>query len=333
MENLKKIKWAKEIRGTYKVIVAAVIIAFLVFVLLISAAPDDVPYSPNNYGWNGVHNLYSSFNIVPVNSIFDLPLKAQKSVLLIVQPTGAYSQSEGAAISSFVTAGGSVVDADNLGQSNSLLAYLGVGVAINQDLMIQDHTYNWKDPSLPIALVPTDSRNQFSFLSNVGAIALDVPSPLTLAANSAARVVGESSPLSFEIKRVNASSYNFLLANNNQQALANGPFPVAVSDQIGQGTLVVISDSSFFTNSILQIADNNVLVKNLFQNSTVYIDTSHWPPNTVSSLRAQLNQAFSILSGVPSRYFLTLGVVGLVVFLFPIRKPKEKVPNTARPRA
>src|ERR1700726_299034 len=49
-------------------IVGSLVLSFLLFLLLIAYAPDSVAFSPNNYGWNGLQDVYSAYGMHPVNS-------------------------------------------------------------------------------------------------------------------------------------------------------------------------------------------------------------------------------------------------------------------------
>jgi hypothetical protein len=301
-------------RIKHRSLIGSAIIGFLVFILLISSAPDAVPYSSNNYGWNGAHNLYSSYHVIQINSVSNLNSQNEsKSVLLIVQPVSNYSLAESDAIKHYLDSGGFVVIADSLGESNALLNSLGVGITVDDNLMIQDQTYNWKNPSLPTALIL--SNDHFKFASSVKALGVNVPSPLVI--EQGAQAVGISSPFSVALTRSSS------LFSSSEKVLETGPFAVAGAEKIGNGTVLVIGDSSFFTDSELGIANNGILARNLFQNSTVYVDTSHWPVNTVSSLKAEIAYVYSSIAFVPTRYVLTLGIVGLALFLFPYGKKIE----------
>lgn len=287
--------------GIIRSISGAVIIGLVLFVLLISLAPDAVPFSGNNYGWNGMQQVDSSYNVHPVNSLFLTP--NNNSVLLIVAPTSYYTASDASQALNFVKGGGTLVIADGTGFANSLLANMSAGIFITQD-HIQDPLYNWKSPSLPIALVQSSSHSEFSFLANVSALAMDNPSSITVT-SSKASILAYSSP------------YSYALSSSSSIG-KKGPFPMVAAEKIGQGTLIVIGGSTFFTNSVWKNADNSRLANNLLSNQTVYIDVSHWPLNTGESLKAQFLGAYSELAMFPMRYLFAIGAFVITALILPV---------------
>jgi hypothetical protein len=90
---------------------------------------------------------------------------------------------------------------------------------------------------------------------------------------------------------------------------------VVVGEKIGNGSLVVFGDSQLFTNSVLTHADNRVLAANLMNDSTVYLDTTHWQPNTDESIRAVFGSTYGLFSGVPFRYVLVAVFVAAAIFI------------------
>ena len=144
-------------------IVGSLILAFLLFLLLIAYAPDSVAFSPNNYGWNGIHDVFSTYRMHPVNSEDNLPAGGNRSVLVEIQPVVSFSSLDAQFIRNFVEHGGSLVIADNIGISNSLLTQMGVNVQILSNLTVNDPVYNWKAPALPTAIVLHASSNPSSY--------------------------------------------------------------------------------------------------------------------------------------------------------------------------
>ena len=131
-------------------LVAALLLAVLAFVLLAQYAPDSVALSPNNYGWNGLQGVASTFNVKFTTSLSDIPAK---SVLAILQPSVDYSSADANSVRSFLLAGGTVLVADKSGVANSLLKGMGAGITIESGYTISDPVYNWKAKTVPTALV------------------------------------------------------------------------------------------------------------------------------------------------------------------------------------
>jgi hypothetical protein len=289
-----------------KFIAAPVVLAVILFIALLAYAPDAVPFSTNNYGWNGLQQVSSQYSLHPIGSFNDLQ-STNRSVLLIDGPVSSFTPGQASAALDFVKSGGTLVVADSSGSSNSLLGLMHAGIKIESGLAVYDNVYNWKAPSLPNSLVLPAASGAFpTTFAQVSGIALNDPSPLLL--NGSAIPAAETSPSSVETNRSSAP---------NPNAVASGPFTVAAIEKIGAGNLLTVGDSEFLTNSMIGLAGNRVLVSNLFANSTVYLDTSHWPLNTVGSLKADLLQAYSAMTGSYLRYLFTLLIIGAVIGIRP----------------
>jgi hypothetical protein len=301
-------------------VVGSALLGLLFVVALVNFAPDASAYSSNNYGWNGVHDLASHYPIQFVNSLAGL--KTQDAVLLIMQPANSFSQSEAQEVYFFTFDGGTVVLAGNSVASNALLQAMGTAITIQGPYSVRDATYNWKGQTLPVAIINQSLAKEFNFLAGVNGVAMDQPSPLIIAADSGAHPVALTSPLSFETAR-SSSLADVPVIGSNPSVVAKGPFVVAAAEPLGAGTVVVLGDSQFFTNSLRNVADNNALTANLFSNETVYVDASHWQGNTVSSVKGELAGLYSQASGSPLRYFLTLAFVAVTMGIFlPVFAPR-----------
>ena len=281
-------------------IIVAIILAVLAFLLLVQYAPDSEAFSPNNYGWNGLQGVSSAYNVNFTTSLASLP---SKGVLAILQPSVNFSSADANSVKNFLLGGGMVLVADKSGVANSLLRGMGAGITIENQYSISDPVYNWKASSVPTALVL--SAVHAPYLANVSGLALNQPSPLSLASSGASEV---------------AITSQF----SETQTGAKGPFVVMASEKMGDGTLIVVGDSQFLLNSEWTIANNRVLIGNLFANTSVFIDASHWMNSPLTSSTAQakatLRQVYDTISAVPLRYVFVLMVVGLAFVLVPRMK-------------
>ena len=284
-------------RNSVRGIVAASVLAVLAFILLVQYAPDSVAFSPNNYGWNGLRDVAAEFSLNYTTSLSTLPADG---VLAVLQPSQNFSPADAQAVRNFLLGGGTVLVADKSGVANSLLRGLGAAIAIESSITISDSVYNWKSASVPTALVLPAVRA--SYLANVSGIALSQPSPLELTGSDASQV---------------AITSQF----SQTQAGARGPFVVMASESIGAGTLVVVGDSQFLLNSEWTIANNRVLIGNLFANRSVFIDASHWMvsplASSIAQLKAELGGVYATISGVPLKYAFVLLMAGLALLLVP----------------
>jgi len=290
-------------RNSARGILTAIVLAVLAFVLLVQYAPDSMAFSPNNYGWNGLQGVASTYNVNFTTSLSSLPAKG---VLAILQPSVNFSSADASSVRSFLMGGGTVLVADKSGVANSLLQGIGSGIVIQSRYSISDPVYNWRAKSVPTALVLPSAGA--AYLANVSGIALNQPSPLALA-NSAASQVAITSQFS------------------ETQTGNRGPFVVMASERMGAGTIIVVGDSQFLLNSEWTIANNKVLIENLFANSGVFIDASHWMNSPLTSstaqVKAELRQIYATISTVPLRYLVVLMMVGVALALVPQMGEKE----------
>jgi hypothetical protein len=285
-----------------KSIVVSYVIAMLLFIVLVSFAPDSTPYSLNNYGWNGMHQLSTKYDVKEINSISQVP-PSNKSVLLELAPSNQFSNASGQIAKYFVENGGTLIIADSSGFSNSLLRAIGAQILVSGDA-IYDPVYNWKQKIVPLVLT-SNNNNGFSFLNGVTSLAMSNASSILIQGNNAI-TIAYSSPQS---EAINSSTNAFI---------SKGPFPMAAVQNVGRGKLIVIADSSFFLNSVWANANNEALANNLLQNSTVYLDTSAWPINSQTTIKAGLASIYSSISATPYRYIFAISFVGLGLLVFQV---------------
>jgi hypothetical protein len=308
-----------------RLVIASFVLGFILFVLLISYAPDAVPFSPNNYGWNGLHQLSSQYSIHPISSIDDATASANlntSAVLLIIGPVSGFTPSEAASALRFVNDGGTLVIADSDGVSNSLLAMMGASMRIQGNYAIYDSLYNWKGPSLPTAVITPQASTNFPLIvDRIRGVALNEPSPIVFVQGNGSSpiAIAITSPNAIEVPRSSAgNSLAFPLEATIPDKIASGPFTVAAGEKLGSGTLILIGDSETFTNSMLGIANNGVFASNLLLNSTTFLDTSHWPPNTSASLKAEFSSLYSSIAGSGLRYLFALGLIAASFLMLPM---------------
>lgn len=286
--------------NTVRSLAAATIMGLVAFLLLIQYAPDTVAFSSNNYGWNGLQSVASTYRVNFTSSFSTLPPRA---VLVIGQPSISFTSSDAAAVKSFLSGGGTVLVADKSGVANSLLVNLGSTVKVQNGHTISDPLYNWKSKSVPTALVLPGSKHQFSFLENASGIALNQPCPLLV---SGSRGVNLANTSEFSVASPPTKGVN-----------AHGPYVVMAAEKFGSGTLIVIGDSQFLLNSDWTIADNNAVIGGLFAHARVYFDASHWGVTSIAQTKIMLDMFFGSVSTSPTRYIVTMVFVGLALAFVP----------------
>lgn len=284
-----------------RALVASLILASLAFVILVQYAPDSVAFSPNNYGWNGMEQVATTYKVNFTTSLSSVPSDA---VLLVAQPSVNFSSAEAASVKAFLGGGGTLLVADRSGVANSLLEKLGAAISIESKYTISDSTYNWKSAAEPTALVIPGAKSEYSFLDNVTGVALNNPSPLQLGVGAVELAV----------------TSQFSTASTPGGQALQGPFAVAAAQKLDGGTLVVVGGSQFLLNSGWKLADNRVLIRNLLANTEVYIDASHWGISSIALMKGELREVYSFLATSPTRYLATLIFVGVALALVPSRE-------------
>lgn len=277
--------------------VFAVGLSVLVFLVLVQYAPDSVAFSPNNYGWNGLQEVASAYRVNFTTSLSSVP---SNSILVLTAPSMNYTASQAASIRSFMGRGGTVLLASNSIYADSLLVDLGGGLRMGVGYTINDSTYNWKSSSVPTALALPQTNPRYRFMANVAGIALNEPVPLVII-NSSAVILASTSQFS-------RSSF---------PEAPRGPYAVMAAETFGSGTLIVISDSQILSNSQWTLADNKALIGNLFGNTQVFIDASHWGLSSTAQLKSELRVGYLLLSSSPMRYVVTVLLVAATIALIP----------------
>ena len=288
-------------------VAAAGALAFLLFVVLVAYAPDSVALSPSNYGWNGLHDVATKYDLAFTTSLASI---SPSAVLVVMEPSANYSARDAQNVREFLAGGGTLLVADKSGVANSLLEGLGVPISIQGGYAVDDPIYNWKATTVPTALVPPSSVVHFPRAANVTGLALNQPSPLKV--SPGAFVIGSTSQLSYEVEAGTSAK------------VASGPFAVAAAAKVGAGTVFVVGDPQLLFNSEWTSADNEVLIGNLFGGVKVLVDASHWSAGPLSSstaqLKAELGEAYAAVSAPPAAYAMTVMIVAAAMALVPAKE-------------
>ena len=248
--------------------------------------------------------MASTFRVNFTTGLASVPAGA---VLVVSQPSVAFGSDDAAAVKTFLMAGGTVLVADKSGVANSLLGRLGSAISIDGRYSLSDPTYNWKSSSVPTALVLPSAASKFRFLGNVTGVALNKPAPLLLSSAAASDLA-----ITSEFSRSSAPGH------------PPGPIVVDAAQKFRKGTLVVVGDSQFLLNSEWTLADNRALIGNLFGDSQVFIDASHWGVSSIATLKVQLSEFYGAISAFPMRYVTVLVAVSLALALVPGSRLRPK---------
>ncbi|WP_277543601.1 DUF4350 domain-containing protein [Haloarcula laminariae] len=184
---------------------------------------------------------------------------ANRSLAVVLSPDKTYG-TEAETIRSYVRSGGTLLIAEDYGNGgNELLAAVGADARID-GRPLRDEQRAGPSPAFPKASVndthPTTTGVNTIVLNHGSAVE---PGNATVLANS--------------------SSFSYLDTNQNQtldesETLASRP--VVTIEQVGQGTVIVVSDPSVFLNSMLDRGDNEVFLTGLVEGyEHVLLDVSH----------------------------------------------------------
>jgi hypothetical protein len=119
-----------------------------------------------------------------------------------------------------------------------------------------------------------------------------------------------------------SSSFSFLDINGNflydypsESDERRGPRPVIANTDLGEGTIIVISDSSIIINGMIGLDDNYKLIENIINlatsSSDVYLDQSHIPVSNLLTVKDQINK----VRGVVADPVILFGMAGGLLLL------------------
>ncbi|MHA1238900.1 MAG: DUF4350 domain-containing protein [Candidatus Odinarchaeia archaeon] len=202
-------------------------------------------YSIYNTNWNGLSTFKnevekSGYKVRTIlSSLSVLNRVTEPSILVIVGPTTFYDPVDSMALTDFLNKGGKVLIADDFGEANTLLLFAGLGFQFSGKLMLDAGSYD-KNVCLPII----QSFESHPITTGVSSLMLNYPTAIS----------GVSfTPLAY------STTSSWLDANNNYQYDSGeivGRFPIAGYANVGNGTIVAVSDPSMFNNDMIQRADN-----------------------------------------------------------------------------
>ena len=196
---------------------------------------------------------------------------------------------------------------DDYGTGNSLLEQLALDTRFS-GLLLLDPMFKDTNSHLPRILHVVDSP----YTQNVEELTFNYPTVLNAAED--VTVLAWS------------TDYSYLVDGSHQLTGDSpvGPFPVMAEVTVGDGRMILISDSSLFINSMENLASNYTFIQNIaaVTTSEVLIDHSHLP---LSNLRQPKN----LLAAIRDPFTTPVGAVSLVILvliitLIPIWHKKER---------
>ena len=253
--------------------------------------PSNEDFRTENPSWNGSGDFSSLVSASPLGSLTDLPTVPAGTGLVLV-PYLEFSQSELAALESYVSGGGSLFLADDYGFGNQVLNHLGLELRFS-GVALLDPLASYKNQQLPRLARLTEG-------------------PLTagleiLVLNNATSLTGavDEDVLAW------SSSFSFLDINDNDawdEGEAVGPLPVISVHRLGEGRVIAVADPSLFINGMASLYDNLGFIQNVAAMAPVglYLDQSHLPPSS-------LHQTKDLLTDLRDFIVTPGGTVALVI--------------------
>jgi len=254
--------------GTYEVDVPRALLAgFAVVVigaLVYGGATSVAAFGAFNPSWEGTSDLRgladdAGADTEVARNTTAYEAHGNETVAVVVAPDEAYTAEEVRRIEAFLERGGTLLIAARSGTANELLEALDAEVRLDGDVLRDEQQY-YRAPALPEATNVTEHN-----------LTRDVDS-LTLNYGTAVEP-GEATVL------VASSEFAYLDRNGNEQvdeAERLGSYPVATTESVEDGRLIVVSDGSAFINVMADRPGNRAFATNAFNGSeTVLIDTSH----------------------------------------------------------
>lgn len=236
--------------------VLAAVTVGVVFVIGFAAVTTGTPFSAYNDDWDGASTLRSIATetdtrvVTTAESTAYETTPANGTVAIVLDPD-RFSKREIFRMESFVERGGTLVVAGDFdSQVNRLLQAIGASARLNGSL-VRDSRFYYRTPTMPIARNVADRPP----VTDVDSLTLNYG---TVVEPRGATVL------------VNTSAYAYVDANRNGTLDRNerlGSYPVATSERLGDGRVVVVSDSSVFINSMLDRPGNRQFVLGLVSGS------------------------------------------------------------------
>lgn len=275
----------------------SLVAASTVITCLILTSPPLDDFLVENPFWNGLSKVYSGMHPIRLRNLADLRSVADPSdcTVLMLGPSQPFTANDIDSVKEFLVSGGRVVLADDFGTGNRLLQGLDLQVRFS-GLLLLDPLFKEKNSRMPWV----SNLSSYASTEELKGLALNYPTVLNNTENVS--VLAWSTPF----------SYLAATPSPPTNDSAAGPFPVMAEVKVGEGSLILISDSSLFINSMLSQGDNMALLKEL-AGGTVYLDEAHSMPSRLARVRMLLADVYSLLRMTEIRYALTALLVFVVV--------------------
>jgi len=233
-------RWeAKTIRAATWIAGAVFAAALILLVMHLSA--NNLEFSRYNTGWNGTSSFFSDLDrhrTLDSSDPGSLAGHPPNSTLLIIAPDQHPAAAQLAAYGAFLREGNTIFLADDFGTGNEILTGIGSRITI-----------------LPGNLSSLDRHYDDPYLITVYRTAAESPFPLP-----EDFVLNRPAPLDGGSPLMLTSVMSWTDANGDHRLNTKedmGTFPVMVTESVGPGTVIVLSDPSIFINSMYNQPENS----------------------------------------------------------------------------
>ncbi|TFH13015.1 DUF4350 domain-containing protein [Candidatus Bathyarchaeota archaeon] len=241
--------------------------------------------------WNGLSELYIQTQPTRISNMNMIEsVNATDSTLFIIGPSLDFSPETSRIIIDYISRGGGLVLLDDFGTANKLLEALSIDVRFTGELL-RDPIYREKNSLMP--------KVEVKNITGVNRIVLNYPTTLTQSTNT--QVLAYSSPLSY------------VTVSQTDPPLDFYQSPIITRVRMGEGWVILVSDSSIFINSMIHKEDNQALLEYLAR-GTVLIDEVHTQRSPLTYIKETLSTYVKSLEYYEVRYlFVLLVTAGIMV--------------------
>ena len=290
------------------IILFSTITATITIAIASITLPPTDDFEKSNPYWNGLKILSETINATFIDATTQ-QLNPETTVLFIIGPSENITQQRIEYWKKYTENGGTLVIMDETGIINNALSNFNINIRINGHPLLDPVFYynSWKLPKI------TDITKT-SITKNITTIATNLPSALNITTTHNIKILAKSSPFSF-----------LDLKGNYEPSPENptGPFPIAAETNYGKGQIIIFSDSDLFINSIITLANNTQLLKNIAQNKKAIIDTGVWKKSTQTTFRNTILTIYNIASTPEIKYTITILTITTIYILINKQKPQK----------
>jgi hypothetical protein len=239
-----------------------------------------------NFDWNGLSIFYEQTKPTKIENLDQLEtMTNSETTLFFIGPTIGFTALEAKQVHDYLRYGGIVILADDFGSGNQLLELLDLPIRFDSRLL-KDQFFRDKNSLMPLISVKS--------IQDINKIVLNYATVLSNVDQS--DVLVKSSPFSFLSTSVDNFSDDYL------------SYPIIAEINYGEGKLILVSDSSFAVNSMINRGDNKLLLMHL-KRGVLLIDESHIEKSNLTLFQELLTKIYTLLGNYEVRYTMVIGFI------------------------